>query len=729
MLITSLITARALLHKTNSKINLNIFQILPLGAALLIIVNSILLRYIDGNLAFTIILTILGLSTCYLFYKYNLSPILHVSNILNRKSIIFFSLLFFVFLILAIPIYYIGDLIPTYGNLNNDDIWYIYVAKLLLKHASNYQNIYTPDYPFLYSAITNVHILPRIGSESLIVFFSAGLDIDPYRIYPVIIIMGVILIGLAGAYTLDTLFSFTFNQSIFSFLLISIFPLPLLMYGNNNLATIYGEVFFLMAYSSLLKAIDPKRKLNEDLLQVGIYTSAMFSVYPEYIILYLPTFSLTVMQSYLLKIDFRKEISNRSFKLFIVIIISLIVYSREILQTVIATSGAVSNGQPTFFNWLIDYATYQNSFLIAFTAYPVIGFSDLPSYFAFLSSILIACWIISIPRPVVNKIFPIIITAFLIIITFYFKKFGYGFLKAIMMCGTALSLSLIASLFYIWSNKYTTSSRRVTAFLLSGLSILVLLSVSVARMNNIIAVSKQRHLVKETTSLSEIQNIIPSDSVILFNWPGSFELAFFISRWVAYFLPNMKIIFEPKLHPGGYLVDLDKAYLSNINLVTHILTLRGTIAGAPIIYQNNLYSLYDFKRGNILYKEGFFEQEPWGRWMSMAGNIEIKGNCTESVELLNYQKNITNTLVDNIDIIYDDGSSAKLNFISNSKVVIPLKKMGPQTLRLTAHNISDTTSIITNYDSEKIKSFGFRSIKAIEKNECLSGFGINTNHS
>ncbi len=338
----------------------------------------------------------------------------------------------------------LGYLAPLEGTGNHDELWYVFVADWLLNFGLNGEFVDSPDFPYFSAVGVNIGTLPRVGAESLVVFFSAISGAKIYQVYPVLFAVGSLLFIYSCALGAQVLGRRDPAFYYILVLVVAISPVSLFIYGNGNFSTIFGLVFLGAYYWFLNFALGEK----EDIfcaIPCGVFMGAIISTYPELLSVAAPATLVISVQAVLLRKGGWGKVFVKVTLCGVVALLSAPAASYKML-VVLSTTGAAMLGDNVIYPELFSSISVFNFGLLFF------AFDDriFLEYFGvggvFLVGSILVVTAIMAPGKIISSSFGLLIGCICVFVMFWAKNYGYGGMKAIEFIALPLSLIIGASI-------------------------------------------------------------------------------------------------------------------------------------------------------------------------------------------------------------------------------------------------------------------------------------------
>ncbi len=174
---------------------------------------------------------------------------------------------------------------------------------------------------------------------------------------------------------------------------------------------------------------------------------------------------------------------------------------------------------------------------------------------------------------------------------------------------------------------------RTTAFVVAFVAwSLAFISLSVA----VYKTAREKRLSAETIELKKLNVSVNKDDV-LFVSSDLGRYPFMTSRWIAYYINKIPVIFAPSLHEGGYIFGLDNDYEKLVRRTTLVLTKTPDIINgkqsADIVLASDNYQVRRLSPPDYILLQGFHEAEGWGRWIGADAELIVVGYGAAQLEL------------------------------------------------------------------------------------------------
>ncbi|MBA7944159.1 hypothetical protein [Citrobacter sp. RHBSTW-00271] len=538
-----------------------------------------------------------------------------------KKRTMFVFTIVLAFLIVLPRIYglfIVKDFVPLEGTGNHDELWYIFRALRLQDFTiSSRASSSTFDYIASSTSVT-FDLLPRIGSELLLVFFSRLTRFEVYQIYPLVFALGALL--LAG--TVCAFISVQKNSRyslLFAGLIVSLSPAMLYIWANGNYATLWGLNFFGLGYYFYTKSLS-SAKYDVNCLITAILFAALLSTYPELLSIAIPSILIFIFFHLYLHKSFMHVM-----KLNLLIVFLIVCFAPfgtyDVINTFITTSNAVSEGG-SLYTGLFELLNVYNGLYFITTLY-IAGCEHLyQKLFLMFYSFSVVYALFKIDINSKKIIFPVSCSSFLILGIMYAKGYPYGVIKAVEFISFPISVILFC---FVYRSVY--AFKRNLSSCIDVVVVLILMcgvGYSFSKtINEYIHVSSVKHLSQDIVSLNgALANF--KDNVLLVE-DNLGDYSFMNSRWIGYFLNGQKIIFSPSLQNGGYLYNLQNNYEKYKDKVSlKLLLVKNISSNDFILYKNDTYAI---KRVSRDY------HETWRGRIGENARIKFTATCPRIVNL------------------------------------------------------------------------------------------------
>lgn len=603
------------------------------GAAIIVCAMNLLLQVVSGQIAAWLVFVLsLAVTLSSFLLQKNRRSTLHVQGVMVL-------LLGFVAVLLvrSAGFFNAGVLAPMEGTGSHDDFWYMFVADWLMSHPITASMSQDVSYPVSYAANVNIGLLPRVGSETLIVFVSTVTGLGIPAAYAVTSLLGSILLFSATALGLLP-GRLSQSQLIIALSVIAVAPVQMFIFNNMNLATGFGLAFLGGYFYTMFAALETNSKRG--VIAPSIYLAALLATYPELLAVAVPATVFVFIQHSIQKKRIAWGVAGFQISIGLASILIAPFAVFYAYKALLASGGAAAGGGASVAYPFFHQLTFTN-FAFAITTYDPLLFDSKRALLASVT-ILIVLLAASLRSWRVN--WGLFAGTMFVFGHFYFKDYGYGSMKAVEFVSLPLTAVFATGVAKCVINEGVTSlylnalrklhatlkpiknvtllkgmgPLRYAVFLMLGsVAIYVWSYAAYMEVKRSLIFSAQKRLSSELIKLGEAVGKLSHEDVILVS-SNLGDHAFAQSRWIAYQLRSVKTIFTPPLQQGGYIYDLDKSYYKEKNHVTHLLKKK----------PDGSYALIDTrKEPGFALEEGFYGVEPWGVWMSDQGRLMVVGQC------------------------------------------------------------------------------------------------------
>lgn len=612
-----------------------------MGLALVVCGMNLLLRFVPGVsaswLLFVLILFLGGILRRRLAVR---------SSVAAMPAYAVVIALFVFSLRLLVPIE-VGYLSPFEGTGSHDDLWYIFSAKWLLNNSLKIAFEGDPSFPLAVAAGVNIGQLPRIGSESLLVFFSAISGADLTQVYPVLFAVAAVSFVFAAAQGFACDEKCNPRILLVGLFIIALSPVALFIHANGNFATLYGLIFLAGYYWNLRAALMGPRDEKASLV-AGVFLAALLATYPELLAVAGPATLVVLAQT--LGADWRSW-RVALIKYLKCCLISLISAPFAVADSVTAL-GAIRmavSGSNMHYSELFPSLNPINLFwtIVTFDAGGTarllgevgVGLGGL---------VLVAC-ALSASRKTLSASLGLLSGCVIVLIVFWARNYGYGGMKAVeflaLPLATLLGSGVSAGLVRLgklrqcggWNGSGWGARTKMVVYCVAAcVAPLLLIFVFGVRALEFRAVGHEKNVYPELREISDVRRLLkPGESVLVDENLGSYS--FLTSRWVAYLLPDVPLVYAPALHGGGYIYRLDEEYEERRRRVTHVLRTRSGAASESVdkvLFRNRSYEVVPIGGVSFYFGAGFYGAEGWGRWMGQSAEVVVEGSCERTLRIV-----------------------------------------------------------------------------------------------
>ncbi len=585
------------------------------GMAILVCGMNVLLHFIPGLSASWALLVGILIATLIVFR-------IHFVDLVNKKGFIWviIAISLVIFGLRLLPLLKLGVLVPFEGTGNHDDIFYLFTADWLLEHSLLQQYPADPSFPFYSSVLTNITILPRIGAESLLIFISAICGMTVLQVYPVLFALASVLFvfSVALAFVDDP------KADLLSFVTVlvvsSLSPVALFIFENNNFATLFGLIF-LSGFYWYLQHVLFHSDSKGDVIASGIFLGALVATYPELLSVAIPAMFFMLLLA--LKRDSTRWIYYLK-KIIQGVMVSLVVAPYAVVEAIkvlatitsavqvessICGSLCTSLSSMSFVLTIFTFITWHKT---GFFANAGIGLASA----VFLATMLLA------PRKLLWNSAGLLMGCMIILAMCLVKNYEYGLMKAIEFFTLPLSALLsgsVVSLARTWrgrgalTQEYSLNTsitdksemgmnyKKISSKNKLGMLIkqtLILLVVTFLCVDFCILSTKyyrvaiNKHITQDLLGLQRLSQLLkPNDVLFVDQDLGLYP--FLASRWIAYLLRDIPLVFAPELHGGGYIYGLETNFAKRFAEKKYVLRAHhvDVINSKRVVFRNASYEV------------------------------------------------------------------------------------------------------------------------------------------
>ena len=539
----------------------------------------------------------------------------------------------------------VGHLVPAEGTGNSDELWYIFSADWLQGHSLSTEFSRDPRFPLASSAGVNIGLLPRIGAESLLIFFSAisGARID--QVYPVLFAVASICFCFSAAQGFIDEAEGDWRFLPLSLFVVAISPVALFIFGNGNLATMWGLIFLGGYYWNMQRALFYVDARSSAMVS-GVFLGALLATYPELLAIVLPSILIQLFQAMRVH-RARWPIYVKNLASSVLVAMLVAPFAAFDTSRVLLTGAAAAKGPNVIFPDLFSALTPVNFLptLLTFDT-KVLGWFGSGGLFVGSALLIVTLWFV--PKRVWWASAALLIASLLVLIAFWRQNYGYGGMKAIEFIALPASTLLGAAAgraasvwredkFTVSANGARCSPRRLALYAQVGcvmMAVLMLAAISIVRSRDFAANAQTAILSPELLDLKQARNFLGPDSVVMVG-PELGARPFLISRWIAYVLRDVPLVYPPEFHEGGYIYQLGEHYQDRLSSVTHLIRARnyGAVQLHGAVWRNAIYELIPVGQIPLTLGVGFHGSEGWGRWMTGSAEIALIGACDRTLHI------------------------------------------------------------------------------------------------
>lgn len=408
---------------------------LMLGVAIAVCLMGNLIFFFSGSVAAWLVLV---LFSSIAFFELALGTdkrsLAQKGNVLALAFLIGLSTLHGVYCLW--PALVIGDLVPLEGTGNHDEFYYIFRAVHLMNNSI--RSPFSDDIlnPLSYSMKNAFTLLPRDGSECLIVFLSAVCDLSPEISFTILSAFFSILLVNASVIGLDNIGISRAKSFVISSVVISMSPVLLHINGNMNFAMMLGLVFLLGYYWFFISSLTGNKILNNSIAS-GVFLAALIITYPELLVIAFPASAIVVTILTFLNKTSLKIVAQSASIVLLAILVCCPLYIFKAVETLYTISKVVKSANVVN----ADYFSHPPMLLFL-----TLFFSDtqwIPGHLTILKSAVLICFmtiILSAPRIILIKTIPLLMPCFLMFFYFWKINYGYGGMKIMQFLSMPLAI-------------------------------------------------------------------------------------------------------------------------------------------------------------------------------------------------------------------------------------------------------------------------------------------------
>jgi len=608
---------------------------LMLGFAVLVCTMNILLRYFPGVSCAWIIVVLLAAVAPWGWKKGGLAG---TSRKASACVLLFTVALVFWRLSSQANM---GNLVPIEGTGNSDELWYIFIADWLRAHGLADPYPSDPAYPLAAAAGVNIGLLPRIGAESLLVLFSAAGSTPVEHVYPVLFTLAAVLFGFAASqgFLQETERDWKFLP--LALLAIAVSPVALFIYGNENFATMWGLVFLAGYYWNVQRALWEEGG-GSAIAAAGVFLGALLATYPELLAIAGPASVLLYLQGVVRKRS--SWLANFGILVLCALVATAVApYAAQATLKVLTTGASSAQGPNVIFPDLFTNLTPGNLALTLLAFDTKVMTRQLGSMGVPFAGIVVVLALLFAPKRVWLATAALALACLPVFAMFWRSNYGYGGMKAIefMALPAATLLGAAAGRIALAASDPVLRARQgLRALPVFGhgacvvLALVLLGSISYERWREFQRYGANAHLTADLRGIASARAALPPGAVLLVG-PELGKHSFLFSRWIAYLLRDVPLVFPPELHNGGYIYRLEADYDARRETVTHVLKARsgeGAVSNVAI-WRNAGFEIIPADRIPFKLGQGFHGHEDWGRWMAASARIELRGDCPRELKI------------------------------------------------------------------------------------------------
>lgn len=611
---------------------------LALGAALLVCAMNVLLHFFPGNSSAWMTLAVLG--ACALAGWKTRSLFTHAGK--AGACALMFALGLLCWRLLGQI--KTGALVPIEGTGIHDELWYIFTADWLRTHSLADAFPHNPAYPLSSVAGANLGTLPRIGAESLLALFSSIAGAPLEQVYPVLFAIAAVLFGFSASLGFLREADGDWAFLALALLAVALSPVALFIYGNENFATMWGLVFLGGYYWTVGHALAGDASRG-NIVAAGIFLGALLATYPELLAVAVPAsavlFVLAVVRDRTAWLASAKTLS-------LCALVALVVAPFAVATAfkVLTTGAAAAQGPNLFYPDVFTSITPANMVLtlLAFDTEAVRRY--LGEAGPLFASMVLVLALLFAPRRVWLATAGLALGSLAVLAIFWRQNYGYGGMKAIEFMALPAATLLGAAAGRVAQTGRALLSRARYSGVGSGVRLRVFAHAAcvLAALGLVGLVSWERsstfsrhgataRLSDELRGVAAARAVLPAHAVLQVG-PELDPHPFLYSRWIAYLLPDVPLVYPTELQGGGYIYGLEHGYEGRKALVTHVLKARG--AGAPAataIWHNAGFEIVPAAAAPFMLGRGFHHDEGWGRWMAERAEVELRDSCARELRV------------------------------------------------------------------------------------------------
>ena len=601
------------------------------GAALLVCAMNALLRFLPGSSAVWILIAVAAVVAV-------LGPSPEARLATARRDLLCILLLTTLVLCWRLwPQLKMGALLPVEGTGNADELWYIFSADWLRLHSLAQPFTADPAYPMAAAAGVNIGQLPRIGAESMLVALSVVSGSALEHVYVVLFAVAAVMFCYAASMGFIEEEHRHWRFLPLALATVAVSPVALYIHGNGNFATMWGLVFLGGYYWNIRAALQERLSFGQ-IGAAAAFLAAILATYPEMLAIAVPASGVLYLQA-LARRRADWATALRTLVLCAALAAMLAPWALADTLRVLATGAAASQGANTIMPTLFHDLTAANFLLtlLTFDSNPVEKFGHFAP--ALISALLFAALLFA-PRRIWLASLGLVVGCLLVLLAFWRQNYGYGGMKAIeflaLPAATILAVSVARAATVLRPDSGSakgSAGSRLLAFC-TMLAVASLAGIAYHRTVSFNSVGADFRLSPELAALSRLNTLLPPDAVVQVG-PELGGAALMRSRWIAYILRDVALVYPPELQSGGYLYNLAADYPRRAATVTHILRARtpDSMPGDGAVFRNSAYEVLPLTAIPFTLGQGFHGHEGWGRWMAGTAELALRGSCARSLHI------------------------------------------------------------------------------------------------
>lgn len=536
----------------------------------------------------------------------------------------------------------LGSMVPAEGTDNADELWYIFTAHWLYGHSLLHPFASDPAFPLAASAGVNIGLLPRIGAESLLVFFAALSGTGIEQVYPVLFAVAAVFFCFTAAMGMVEESARHWRFLPLALLTIALSPVALFIFGNGNFATLWGLVFIGGYYWNMHQALTVP-DCSSNAIAGGIFLGSLLATYPELLAIAVPASAVLYLQA-TWRSARRWRMALRPFAVACAVAALCAPFAVLDAFKVLSTGASAAQGANVIFPTLFSSLTAGN-LLFTLLTFDTEGLAVAGRLPAGVASLIFLVALTFAPRRVWTASAGLVLACIPVLMMFWLKNYGYGGMKAIefiaLPAATLIGAAAgrCATLWHDGPLVAGTSHAGGRWWLLvqalcALLALAIFANVSVLRSRQYDLHGHASLLTPELTDLRRARMALPPNAVVQVG-PELGPVPFLASRWIAYQLHDIPLVFPAELHGGGYIYRLEAGHQQRMATVTHILRARDS-AGASLpgaVFRNSAFEIVPVGSLPYVFGVGFHSHEGWGRWMAASAVLELRGRCARTLRV------------------------------------------------------------------------------------------------
>lgn len=603
------------------------------GCAFLVCAMNALLRFVPGNSAAWLLALVLG---ALLLASWPHRSVPGAPRYLSASA----AALAVVILAWRLwPQLQAGASVPIEGTGNADELWYIFSADWLRHHSLAQAFVSDPAYPLSAAAGVNIGQLPRIGAETLLVAFASWSGWALEHVYPVLFALASLLFCFAASYAYVDKQRSDWRFLPVALAVVALSPVALFIYYNGNFATMWGLVFLSGYFWNARASLDPTAEVSPraQIIAAGLFLGAILATYPEMLAIAVPA-SVVLYVQHVVRRPATWWRAART--LLMCALVGVLVAPWAVFDTVrvLTTGAAASAGPNTIFPELFSSLTAFN-FIATTVVFDGNALSKLGRFAPAVVGVLLLVTIGWAPRRIWAATLGLLLGCAAVFCAFWKQHYGYGGMKAIEFLALPLATLLGAAADRAatmgWQRN-KTGWRSGPAVLAAGalLGVGALALIAVQHTVRYHANGTTFRLTPELAELSKLPARLPAGAVVQVG-PELGPASLLTSRWIAYQLRDVALVYPPELQQGGYLYGLDANYPQRAAGVTHVLR-ASTGEGSSkdgAVFRNRSFEVLPVDKLPYTLGPGFHGHEGWGRWMAGTAELELRGTCSRTLHV------------------------------------------------------------------------------------------------